>query len=249
MEVIGSSSPKPSVGFLDTPLEIRLQIYRYCLVAKNPIITQYVSVDPWKFSSSRIRDRKKSLLLVSKRVGLEALDVLYGENVFQILLHGEGEYYLKQHFAKANIDRMRRMQFVMQPQGVSYGRMLESTLWSPIFANLTKLSIVAQQPLQPQDNYNAPPFEHEMQKWTQWLRAVLQYTVRQLSSSCTVEVDDDDMEETSLVMRESLPGGFRKVQTLAGDLCFRRNQYSEESGYWNEDYDAHDWFDADSNAS
>ena len=246
MEVRGSSSRTPSVGFLDTPLEIRLQVYRYCLVDRTPVVVQYISVDPWQFSDAGICDKKKSLLLVSRQVGLEALDVLYGENFFQILLHGGGGYYLKQHFAKANIDRMRRMQFVMQPQGVDYGRMLDSTLWSPILANLTKLSIVAQQPLEPQKYYNAPPFEQDMEKWTQWLRAVLQYTARQISSSCIIEVDDDDREETSLVMRESLPSGYRKVQTLAGDLCFRRNAYSEESGYWDEDYHDHD---VDSNAS
>lgn len=52
----------------------------------------------------------------------------------------------------------------MQPQGVSYGRMLDSTLWSPILAELTKLSIVAQQPLQARTYFNAPSFKQEMEE-------------------------------------------------------------------------------------
>jgi hypothetical protein len=85
-----------------------------------------------------------------------------------------------------------------------------------------------------------------MEEWMEWLRAILQYIVRQLPSSCIVEADDDDRKETSTIMREYLPSGYRKVQTLAGDFCFRRNDYSEESGYWDDDYDDHD---IDSNAS
>ena len=118
------------------------------------------------------------------------------------------------------------MQVVMQPQDVSYGHMLDSTLWSPILAKLTKLSIVAQQPLEAQIYFNAPSFEEEMEEWMEWLRAILQYFARQLPSSCIVEVDDDDRKETSTIIRECLPSGYRKVQTLAGDFYFRRNYYS-----------------------
>ncbi len=53
-------------------------------------------------------------------------------------------------------------------------------------------------------------------------------------------MDDDDRKETSTLMRECLPSGYRKVRTLAGDFCFRRNDYSEESGYWDDDDDDHD---------
>jgi len=37
-----------------------------------------------------IHDEKKSLLLVSKKVRFEALEVLYGENVFKVYLHRKG---------------------------------------------------------------------------------------------------------------------------------------------------------------
>lgn len=92
----------------------------------------------------------------------------------------------------------------MQPQGVSYGRMLDSTLWSPVLAELTKLSIVAQQPLQAGTYFNAPSFEQEMEEWMEWLRAILQYIASQLPSSCIVEADDDDRKETS-TSNEGMP--------------------------------------------
>lgn len=59
------------------------------------------------------------------------------------------------------------MHVIMQPQGLFYGDMLDSTLWSPILANLTKLSIVAQQPLQVRTYFTAPSSEHQMEEWTE----------------------------------------------------------------------------------
>jgi hypothetical protein len=147
-------------------------------VRKDPANIHRIFIDEYSFSEWRIRDEKKSLLLVSKKVGFEALEVLYGDNVFQVYLHGEGGYCLKRHCTEANIRRIRKMQVVMQPQGVSYGRMLDSTLWSPILAELTKLSIVAQQPLQARAYFNPASFEQEMEEWMEWLRAILQYIAR-----------------------------------------------------------------------
>ena len=63
-----------------------------------------------------------------------------------------------------------------------------------------------------------------------------------------VEVDDDDKKETSAVMREFF--NYRKIQTKQGDVYFMRNDYSMESGYWDDDYvddnDVDD-YDVDSN--
>jgi hypothetical protein len=189
-----------------------------------------IFIDEYSCSEWGIRDAKKSLL-VSKQVGFEAF---------------KGGCYLRRHFTEANIQRIRKMQVVMQPQGVSYGRMLDSTLWSPILAELAELSIVTQQPLQARTYFIAPSFEQEMEEWMEWLRVILQYIARQLPSSCIAEVDDDDRNEKSTLMRECLPSGYRMIQALTGDFCFRRYDYSKESGYWDDDYDDHD---IDSNAS
>ena len=236
MEVKGSSSSRPPIGFLNTSLEIRLQIYRYCLLHKKPL--EFYHTGSYEYCSSNwsVRGRNKSLLLVSKQIGSEALEVLYGENVFRIDFGG-GEDYLIKSFAEANIGRMRRMEFFMQPRCINYGRIMDTTLWSPILANLTKLSIVAEQPDRAQQYDTVPPFEKVMKKWLEWLRSNLQCIATHLSPSCVVEVDDDDRKEASTVMGEIFPSGYRKVQTLTGDFYFYRNNYSLESSYWEEFYD------------
>jgi hypothetical protein len=50
-----------------------------------------------------------------EKVGVDALEVLYGDNVFQAYLDGGEGYYLKRRFREANMRRIRRMQLVMQP--------------------------------------------------------------------------------------------------------------------------------------
>lgn len=183
-----------------------------------------------KNSKSGICNGKKSLLLASKQVRSEALSVLYGDNVFQKILHGDAEYCPLKHFTEANRQGLRKIQIVLQPLGCFHDRRLDSTLWFPIFAGLTRLSIVAQQPLQAQRYYRAPPLEQDVQLWVTWARTVLQYIVPQLSNSCIIEVDHDNRKETSALMRECLPTGYREVHTLEGDLYFGRITRVPESG-------------------
>jgi hypothetical protein len=44
---------------------------------------------------------QNSIFLLSKQISEEALDVLYGNNMFKLYLHGEGEYHLKKNFTEA----------------------------------------------------------------------------------------------------------------------------------------------------
>ena len=89
-ELKASLPSRRPVGSLDIPLETRHQISRYCLVRKDPINVHHIFIDEYSFSECGIRDEKKSLLLVSTKIGFEALGVLYGNNIFQVQLHGEG---------------------------------------------------------------------------------------------------------------------------------------------------------------
>lgn len=213
----GLSSTRP-IAFLGLPVELRCHIYRYCLVRKDPINVNHVVIDKLYFDVWGICDREKSLLLVSKKVGAEALEVLYGDNVFQVYVHQNRGYHLERQFTDANRQMIRSLQIVVQPRGCFYDRPLNSALWSPILAHLKKLSIVAQQPLQPRPHYDTLLFEHEMARWTDSLRAILQYVSHELRRSSIIEVDDDDVIETSILIMEYFPQGYRKVQTLAGNL-------------------------------
>lgn len=79
MELKESLSSTRPVGFFDLPLELRRQIYQYCHVLKEAVKAlnnyHYHSCD-WG-----MRDRKKTLLLVSKKVGVGATGILYSDNV------------------------------------------------------------------------------------------------------------------------------------------------------------------------
>ena len=228
-------SSRPRFRFLDTPLEIRREIYRHCLLRRDPVCIHHPFPNRHPYSGRVIPEYNNSLLLVSRQVGSEALVVLYGENVFEVYLSKGGEADLKKFFAEANIGRVRRMEIttpsgsITTPSGfdyppfdrVNYKYKLDSKLWSPFLANLTKLSIVVQQPLRYRPYYKAPP----MKKGLKWLRVNLQEIASHLPRSCIVEVDDDNREETRALMGESFPGGYRKVQTLSGDVYFGRNDY------------------------
>ena len=222
-EKVLSCSRQPT-GFLDLPLELRIQVYQYCLVRKKTVNVDFIWIDPYRFSNWGICDESKSLLLVSKMVGSEALEVLYSENTFLVCLNGHLGNTLVKEFAGRNIQRIRRMHLVMRPCGISYGKLLDPTLWSPLLANLTKLTIMAQQPLVARTYYDAPPFEKELKEWTDWTTAVLQYIGRRLPTTCTIEVDDDDKQETSTLMKEHFPQGYQKVHTRLGDIAFSREE-------------------------
>ena len=186
-------------------------------------------------------------------MGSEALVVFYGENIFKVYLSYWGEADLKKFFAEANIGRVRKMEIITPSrfgyppfETVNYKYKLDSKLWSPFLANLTKLSIVVQQPLRFRPLYPALPMKRQLK----WLRVTLQDIASHLTRSCIVEVDDNDSEETRVLMGESFPGGYRKVQTLSGDVSFGRNDYwssDEQSESSDEDDLGDDQDDDDDN--
>jgi len=218
---LGLLSRRPT-GFLDIPLEIRRHIYQYCLVRDNPVKFGNTCINEYCFSNRDNRDGKISLLLVSRQIGLEALEVLYRDNVFQICLREEGWSGLKEHFTEVNTRKLRKMQIVIQPCGLSYGRTPNCTPWSPILAGLTKLSIVAQQPLSAHIDRNAPWFQERMETWKDWLRAVLQCIASQLQNCCIVEVDDDDKKETSDPDETTLPQWLQKSSDFGRRRLFQK---------------------------
>ena len=60
---------------------------------------------------------------------------------------------------------------------------------------------------------NAPMLEQEMHKWLTNCKAILEYVNQHVSSRATIEVDDNDREETSELVKKCLSNGYRKAQT------------------------------------
>ena len=225
-------------GFLDLPLELRRQIYRYLLTRRKAFNAFSIRIDPYRFSKWGIEDRVKSLVLVSKQISNEAVEILYGENIFSYPLNGDSGYSLQKNFSPENIQRIRKLRIIVQDAGCQYpDRVPDYELWSPILARLTKLQIVAKQPLEQRGYYGAPSLESEVKKWVNWFGPMLSYIAGKISNNLCVEMDYDDRRETDVLVNEHLPGRHRKVRTIDGDLMFKRGQFSMESGYWDDDYD------------
>jgi hypothetical protein len=87
--------------------------------------------------------------------------------------------------------------------------------------------------------WGAPTFEQDMEKWVNWLLPRMQCSGQYWVKNSKIEVDTNDQAEMEELVKKCLPHSYQKIQChLAGDLIFKRGQYSQESGYWDEDYDS-----------
>jgi hypothetical protein len=189
-------------------------------------------------SSDYWNPTQNSILLVSKDISEEALDILYGENIFKLHLHGEGEYFIRKNFTDRNRQRMRHLLLIARPMGVSYTpeKTVDDTLWCSILPHLKGLRIILEQPVEAGSHYNAPTLECEMARWVNWVRPLLQCFGRHLSIQTEVQIDCDGRAETGALAKECLPYGYREIRCRhVGDLVFKRGQFSWESGYWDDD--------------
>ena len=64
-----------------------------------------------------------------------------------------------------------------------------------------------------------------MREWLTTLKPILECVNQYVSSRATIEVDDNDMEETSELVKICFPNGYRKVRTQTGDAYFGRGVY------------------------
>jgi hypothetical protein len=101
--------------------------------------------DAYRFSEDFMCEWRTGILEVSRAISNEALDILYGQNIFVVDIHGEG--YLQFHkFSVANLRRVHYLRIVAQLMGVSYGRPLvfDPQLWLPLLEGLLQFCIMAQ---------------------------------------------------------------------------------------------------------
>lgn len=115
-----------------------------------------------------------SIFLISKQLSEEALDILYGDNIFKLELHGEGGYYLKKNFTESNRQRMRYLLLTTQPICLLYQlrKAPDNGLWSSILPNLKELRIITEQPVNDSSYYSAS-LPQEIDRWANWTRPFL----------------------------------------------------------------------------
>ena len=206
----------------------------------NLEIYEYVDSDSeenaYRFSEDFMYEWRTGILEVSRAVSNEALDVLYGQNVFVADIHG-GRYHELLKLGVANLRRVRYLRIVARPMGVSYGSPLvfDPQLWLPLLEGLLQFCIVAQQPLAARGYYGAPTLKEDMREWTTWLDPILKYFSTNLPKTTVVGLDDDDRAETTAMMDKHFDPGYQKSRSITRDFCFERGRYSRESGYWDSD--------------
>ena len=191
----------------------------------------------WDTSSRGIQRNRNSLLLVSKQISEEALEYLYGENIFKLNIHEGDEYHLRKNFSEQNIRRMRYLLVIAVPMGVSYGRKKgpDNILWSWILPNLKVFRLLALEPSVAGLRWSvATPAQEE--EWAEWIKPYLECFGQHLQSKTSVEVDVDDRKETAELIQQCLPNGYEKVRCrLLGDYLFKRGHFTWESGFWDDD--------------
>jgi hypothetical protein len=180
--------------------------------------------------------RKTGILSVSSQISEGPLNVLYGSNLFMVLING-GAHDNLIRFGTDNIQRIRHLRLVAQPMGICYPETLkiETQLWVPLLADLNRLCLVVPQPLKARGYYNAPNLEEDMREWVAWLEPILQYLAGDIAKAGIVEIDDNDLVETRELVQKYFSPGYKQVKTITGDRIFMRGEFSWETGYWDDD--------------
>lgn len=140
-------------------------------------------------------DRNKSLLLVSKNISEEALNVLYGENTFGYDFSKRIRF---QNLSLANQLRVKKMRIVFN---LGFARTwqlepvfaMEPFFWSPVLARLRKLEVVLLEPRFRQPwaySVDMGTARCEMSKWLAWIPNHLEFLAKATSPTIPILVDD-----------------------------------------------------------
>lgn len=220
-----ANKPNGQSPFLDMPYELRDQVYTILLLRSSPIEPQYINLQ--RPSSSCTYDYRyedvarrqgdvSGILRASGQMSTEALDTLYGRNLFRFNLHAGRQEALRQ-FGPSNLRRIRRLMLVAQPMGTSYGSelVLDPDIWQPLLEGLQSLTLVLAQPA-------GVGGVAKLGEWERWLTPILQYIGSHMSGEVAVEVDDNEEPETAEIVEACLPKGHRRVKNEVGDRCFGR---------------------------
>jgi len=208
-------------SFLRLPPEIRREIYVHLLVQPTPIVLNYLgsTISPRRvyLYLGNWADFKISsaILCVSKQIAEEALDVLYGCNLFEIRPSEADKTSL---ITPHNRNRIKRLQILLQPMGVWYRKTLDLSpeIWGPILRKAAFLRIIAEQP--------APRYGAPIDFWQERLRTMLSYLTQYLANVRSVEFDYDNRKETGQAIEDWFPN-HRNMPTHLADRYFSRGEW------------------------
>ena len=207
------------------PAELRLEIFGFCVPRKyairvtsamyrpygvEPVVsTRDTSVENDKFLNTG--PRWSSILHVSRQMSDECLDILYGDNLFEVYLNGRCEATLKQVFSRENIQRIRFM-LAIAPGPCFSGELNppDVPFWAMMIPNLKLFEWVTQPDKRAEQHTSDLAMMQGLGGWMEWTDAYL---------DCFSEFMTDGMEFKMRLDKEE--GGYRQI----GRLSFRRGPF------------------------
>lgn len=189
----------------------------------------------------------RSLLVTSQQIREEVLDVLYGENVFRVILGPQSSARsLEASFSEAKMRRIRHIMVVYKQFGTFADYIPEcripTFIWQGVIPNLTTLHIVFEQP-------TGDYFEHfwpcrsnvanQMKLWLEEVPPLLEGLGELLPPSATVLVDIDEKKVTTDLLDKHLGREWTTVRTMTGDTLFRKRSTRRERFDWMDQTFAH----------
>lgn len=217
-----------TTGFLNLPLEIRNEVYRLCLPWRTsvclPVERPGRITRPWGAGKDGAR-----VMRLCKQINHEAMDVLYGENSFEIHINGHaGDLYIASHIAcfnKDQLSRIREVEFVVQSLTGTYGGMnVDSARWGPFLSHLTKVTLTAKQPVVPQLALIPSMFDGRVRHWFKWFDKFVLMFAEYIPKGCTIRVDYDGKSEIRAVLDAHLENRYQVVETSWGCKLFKRGK-------------------------
>ncbi|CAI7592240.1 unnamed protein product [Penicillium crustosum] len=223
-------TPTPTISRLYTiPAEIRLKILAFCIPRKCAIKVTNKMFRPYGVEpvvSTRdlsLEDRFSNttplwtnVLHVSKRMSDECLNILYGENLFELYLDRGAEATLKKTFTKENLQRIRLI-LVITPSPYHSGELNPPDIpfWATMIPCLKVFGWATQPDKRTEQNTSISTMEQGLEGWMEWTDAYL---------DCFGEFLVPGLEFKMRIGNED--GEYRKI----GRLTFRRGPFVKKTG-------------------
>lgn len=185
----------------------------------------------------------RGLLLASRQLREEVLDVLYGENVFRVFVADHySEPAFKRNFSQTKRQRLRHIMLVFRqrsqdlpPQLLPLPELFVKTkIWNEILPNLTTLRIVAMQPYEQDSRHVYACWRNladQIKRWNEEVPQTFRYLKRKLSPSAVVLADIDGRKITGRLIKQYLRSDWRPIRTTTGDIIFDRDMLRPYSSW------------------
>ncbi|KAJ5452688.1 hypothetical protein N7445_000871 [Penicillium cf. griseofulvum] len=209
------------------PPEIRLEIFGLCVPRKCAIKVTSAMYRPYgveplvstrdphnRFSNTR--PHWTNILHVSKRMSDECLDILYGDNLFEVYLNRGGEATLKKTFSKENLQRIRFI-LAISPGPCFTGELNlpDNSFWAMMIPKLKLFEWVAEPDTTAERDTSDLMIKEGLEGWMEWTDSYSDCFAEFLVAGVEFKMVSDNGE-----------GEYRKI----GRLRFRRGPFFKKNG-------------------